>query len=71
MALYALAFLCVCWARRRRTAERQTTGQGVRSWRVVLGEPDWPGPAALGTPVGDRRTEAPAGQGDTAPAEGC
>jgi hypothetical protein len=70
MALYGLAFLWVCWARRAGSAERRTAAPQVRSWRVVLGEPDGANPGALRAPTGDLRKEAPAGPGDRAPVEG-
>src|SRR5262245_53398793 len=59
MVLYALAFLCVCRARRGRPGPAaEAAGPDVRSWRVAVGVPDAPEPVAF--PPADPRGQASA-----------
>jgi hypothetical protein len=64
MALYALAFLCVSWARRRARVADDETRSTVRSWKVAVGEPESPEESAFRPSA--TRADVPASQGSSA-----
>jgi hypothetical protein len=61
IVLYALAFLCVCWARRGRPVPAaEAASPDIRSWRVAVGVPDSPESVGLHAAPADPRAQASA-----------